>query len=53
MLFYIINNVEDTISALDSLVCDLKQWMTKKKLNEKKTECLIIGTNMILLNMMD
>ena len=38
-LYFIINNVEDTISALDSLVvCDLKQWMTKKKLklNEKK-----------------
>ena len=56
-LYFIINNVEDTITALNSLVCDLKQWMAKKKLklNEKKTECLLIGTvpNMILLNMMD
>ena len=45
-LYFIINNVEDTISALNSLVCDLKQWTTKKKLklNEKKTESLIIGT---------
>ena len=45
-LYFIINNVEDTISALHSLVCDIKQWMTKKKLklNEKKTECLMIGT---------
>ena len=45
-LYFIINNVEDTISALSSLVYDIKQWMTKKKLklNEKKTECLIIGT---------
>ena len=44
--FYFINDVEDTISALNSLVCDIKQWMAKKKLklNEKKTECLIIGT---------
>ena len=44
--YFIINNVEDTISALNSLVCDIKQWMAKKKLklNEKKTECLIIGT---------
>ena len=24
------NNVEDTISALNSLVCDIKQWMAKK-----------------------
>ena len=45
-LYFIINNVEDTITALNGLVCDLKQWMAKKKLklNEKKTECLIIGT---------
>ena len=45
-LYFIINNVEDTITALNSLVCDIKQWMTKKKLklNENKTECLIIGT---------
>ena len=44
--YFIINNVEDTISTLNSLVCDIKQWMAKKKLklNEKKTECLIIGT---------
>ena len=43
--YFIINNVEDTISALNSLVCDIKQWMAKKmKLNEEKTECLIIGT---------
>ena len=44
--FYFIINNEDTISALNSLVCDIKQWMAKKKLklNEKKTECLIIGT---------
>ena len=44
--YFIINNVEDTISALNSLVFDTKQWMAKKKLksNEKKTECLIIGT---------
>ena len=36
---FIVNNVEDTISALNSLVCDIKQWMAKKKLklNEKKT----------------
>ena len=48
-LYFIINNVEDTISALNSLVADLKQWMAKKKLklNEKKTECLIIGTKHI------
>ena len=28
-------------------MCDIKQWMAKKKLklaNEEKTECLIIGT---------
>ena len=45
-LYFTINNVEDTITALNGLVCDLKQWMAKKKLklNEKKTECLIIGT---------
>ena len=45
-LYFIIDNVEDRISTLNSLVCDIKQWMTKKKLklNEKKTECLIIGT---------
>ena len=45
-LYFIVNNVEDTISALNSLVCDLRQWMAKKKLrlNEKKTECFIIGT---------
>ena len=44
--YFLINNIEDTISALNSLVCDIKQWMAKKKLklNEKKTECLIIGT---------
>ena len=44
--YFIINNVEDTISALNSLVYDIKQWMAKKKLklNEEKTECLIIGT---------
>ena len=43
---FIINNVEYTISALNSLVCDIKQWRAKKKLklNEEKTECLIIGT---------
>ena len=43
--YFIINNVEDTISALNSLVCDIKQWMAKKKLklNKEKTECLIIG----------
>ena len=48
-LYFIINNVEDTITALNGLVCDLKQWLTKKKLklNEKKTECLIIGTKHI------
>ena len=45
-LYFIINNVEDTISTLNSLARDIKQWMTEKKfkLNEKKTECLIIGT---------
>ena len=44
--YFIINNVEDSISALNSLVYDIKQWMAKKKLklNEEKTECLIIGT---------
>ena len=44
--YFIINNVEDSISALNRLVCDIKQWMAKKKLklNEEKTECLIIGT---------
>ena len=44
--YFIINNVEDTMSALHSLVYDIKQWMAKKKLklNEEKTECLIIGT---------
>ena len=44
--YFIINNVEDPISALNSLVYDIKQWMAKKKLklNEEKTECLIIGT---------
>ena len=31
--YFIVNNVEDTISALNSLVCDIKQWMAKKKLN--------------------
>ena len=38
-LYFIINNVEDTITALNGLVCDLKRRMTKKKLklNEKKT----------------
>ena len=25
--YFIINNVEDTISALNSLVYDIKQWM--------------------------
>ena len=44
--YFIINKVEDTISALNSLVYGIKQWMAKKKLklNKKKTECLIIGT---------
>ena len=27
-------------------MCDIKQWMAKKKLNEEKTECLIIGTKL-------
>ena len=46
MQLHFINNVDDTIHALNGLVCDLKQWMAKKKvkLNEKKTECLVIGT---------
>ena len=56
-LYFIINNVEDTITALNGLVCDLKRWMVKKKLklNDKKTECLIIGQvpSMISLNIMD
>ena len=36
----------ECLLPLNSLVCDIKQWMAKKKLklNEKKTECLIIGT---------
>ena len=34
-LYFIINNVEDIIPALNSLVCDLKQWMTKKKIKIK------------------
>ena len=44
--YFIINNVEDSISALNSLLYDIKQWMAKKKLklNEEKTEYLIIGT---------
>ena len=29
--YFIINNVEDTISALNSLVCDIKQSMAKQK----------------------
>ena len=36
--YLIINNVEDTISALNSLVCDIKQWMAKKKLKIKRRE---------------
>ena len=31
-LYFVINNVEDTITTLNDLVCDIKQWMAKKKL---------------------
>ena len=31
-LYFTINNVEDTITVLNGLVCDLKQWIPKKKL---------------------
>ena len=33
--YFIINTVEDTISALNRLVCDIKQWMAKKKFKIK------------------
>ena len=29
--YFIINNVENTIPALKSLVCDIKQWMATGK----------------------
>ena len=37
-LYFTINNVEDAIMALNGVIDDLKEWMTKKKLklNEKK-----------------
>ena len=44
-LYFTINNEEDTITALNGLVHDLKQWLTKKKLkSNEKTESLIIVT---------
>ena len=45
-LYFTINNVQDTVKALNGIIHDSKEWMTKTKLrlNEKKTECLIIGT---------
>ena len=49
-LYFTIDNVEDTIRASYSVVHDLKEEITKRKLklDEKKTECLIIGTKHVI-----
>ena len=44
--FYLtFNNVEETVGQLRNIIKDVKDWMMLKqlKLNEDKTECLIVG----------
>ena len=44
--YFTINSVEATLPALNWVIRDTNKLMKKKKLkvNEKETECLIIGT---------
>ena len=52
--FYLcFRNIQDTENVLNRVMTDVKRWMDSKqlKLNEDKTECLIIGKKCALKNL--
>ena len=43
-LYFVINNIRDTLTELNRLMQDTGNWISrKKKLNEKKSECIVMG----------
>ena len=45
--YFSVTNVADSQALIDQIMADTANWMRKKrlKLNESKTECLLIGSN--------
>lgn len=48
-----VNNIADAENSLTRVIAEIKQWMYGKhlKLNEDKTECMIIGNRGIIRRM--
>ena len=44
--YFSMPNISDTQNFINEIMSDISNWMTRKrlKLNERKTECLLIGT---------
>ena len=47
-----ISTIQSTMSKIEEVMTDIKNWMVKKrlKLNDDKTECMLIGTKKTLKN---
>ena len=53
--YFSIRNVADTQKLVNDIMSDISNWMKKKrlKLNENKTECILIGRKNLLTNYKD
>ena len=53
--YFSITNVANTQKLVDDIMTDISDWMKKKrlKLNENKTECILIGSKSSLANYKD
>ena len=50
--YFIVENMQNTMEKINVIMAEVRLWMDKKKLklNESKTECMLVGTRRTLLN---
>ena len=53
--YFVVENMLSAMEKLNNIMAEVKLWMDKKKLklNESKTECMLIGTRRTLSNFSD
>ena len=53
--YFIVENMQNTMEKINAIMAEVRLWMDKKKLklNESKTECMLVGTRRTLTNFSD